>query len=101
MSEYYTSYKELVDLFLGGATVGLSGANGRNRNLKIEGALLVHYDTTMAERSGSNIYINDTYYSLQSRKVQKILLENIPEEKQIIVKGVKRGYGKKLSNLVK
>lgn len=97
MNKYYVSYRELVCKFINGATEGLSGGSGHNRNLRIEGDLLIHYETVIAERKGSKVFINSTHYSLQSSKVQKILRETVAEKNQILVYGVERGFNKKLS----
>lgn len=99
MGKYYITYKELIEEFLSGATEGLSGGKSHNRNLRIEGNLLIHYDTVLAERGKKYIYINDTHYSLQSSKVQKILRETVPESKQKLLYGIEKGNGEKLSNL--
>lgn len=100
MSKYYVTYKDMVELFLDGATEGLSGGTSHNRNLKIKGDLLIHYDTTIAEKADSKIIINDTHYSLQSSKLQKILRETVPNGKQVLLKDVEKGYGGKLSILI-
>ena len=75
---------------IAGATEGLSGGTSHNRNLKIKGDLLIHYDTTIAERADSKIIINDTHYSLQSSKLQKILRETVPKGKQVLLKDVEK-----------
>ena len=100
MSKYYVTYKDLVEMFIEGATEGLSGGTSHNRNLRIQGKLLIHYDTTIAERMDSKIIINDTRYSLQSSKLQKILRETVSKDKQVILKGIDKGYGGKLSVLI-
>lgn len=99
MSKYYITYRELVDMFLDGATEGVSGGKSHNQNLKIVDDLLIHYETVIAERKDDFIYINNTHYSLQSSKLQKMLREIIPDENRKLVYGVEKGYGGKLSVL--
>jgi hypothetical protein len=89
--------EQLIDEFINGAKEGVCSGG---KNLKIESEKLIHYQTPIAERYKGRFIINVTRYSLVTGRLQKILCERIPAEKQIIVKRVKEGYRESLSDFM-
>ena len=81
--------EQLIDEFLSGAE---EGACAGGKNLKIKGNKLIHYQTVIAQRHGNKFVINITRYSLVTGRLQKILCQKVPEDKQIVVKRVKEGF---------
>ena len=82
------TFEELINDFMSGKTEGVSATG----TLTIKGNALIHYKTTIAERNYGRYIINNSRYSLATGRLQKKLLEMIPEEKRDIVKSVKIDY---------
>lgn len=83
------TFKELVGEFISGASSGMSGGQA---NLKISGSKLVHYETIIAERYNEYFIVNVTFYSIETGRLQKIILDSIPSNLLIKVKGIPEGY---------
>jgi len=84
------NFTELINEFVAGAT------DERVGNLKINGNLLIHYETTIAERNDEKFIINNTRYSLQTGRVQKLLKSSIPPELIQEVTKIPRGHRQSL-----
>ena len=84
------TFQQLVNEFIEGATSGVSGGGGAN--LKIIGNMLYHFGTTIAERNKEEFVVNITRYSIETTRLQKILLNTIPSEKCVEVKNYPMGY---------
>lgn len=91
------TFIELSKMFLDGATEGRSAGEG---NLKIKGDLLIHYRTPIVERDWEKYILNMTRYSIVTGRLQKQLMELIPEDKIIIVTGVPEGCTESLRNFI-
>lgn len=78
-------YKNFEDVITGFINEYENGSKG---NLYYKGNLLIHYNTTIAERTSFGFILNTTRYSIQTGRIQKLLKEKIPPEK-IIKKLVK------------
>lgn len=78
---------EVIKSFIDGAT------KAKSNNLKINGNLLVYYETTIAERleDGRNI-VNVQRYSVSTTRIQKVLLKELASDKLIRVTSVPLGW---------
>ena len=83
------TFKELVGEFISGASSGMSGGQA---NLKISESKLIHYETIIAERYNDKFIVNVTYYSIETGRLQKIILDLIPGNLLVKVKGIPQGY---------
>lgn len=90
--------EQLVKNFLNGAQDGASSGAG---NLKIQGNLLIHYQTIISERCGDKFILNVTRYSIVTGRIQKILRENIPENILLTAHKVPEGTNDSLLPFVK
>ena len=91
-----TTFKELIQAWLDGATDGVSAT----KTLRIVGDRLIHYSTTIAERFEGKVLINNTRYSLATGQLQKQIRSMVPEEQQVIVKRVPVDYNGSLRDFV-
>ena len=92
-----TTFKELIECFIDGATEGISATG----TLKIIGKQLIHYKTVIAERNDdNNIIINVSRYSLATGQLQKQILNIVPKEKTILVKKVPVNYNDSLTSFM-
>lgn len=92
------SFKDIVQLFVEGATEGQSSGQG---NLKIKGDVLVHYFTPILERYKGKYILNYSRYSIVTGRLQKQIKEMIPEEQILQVTKVPEGYKGSLQDFVK
>ena len=83
-----TTFKELIQAFMDGATEGVSST----KTLRIVGDQLVHYNTPITERFNGKVLVNTSRYSLATGQLQKQIRSMIPEEQQVIVKRVPINY---------
>ena len=86
------SIKDLIDSFIAGAETGHTGSRSCPGNLKISENKLIHYNTVIAERVDSQLYVNLSQYSVQTGYVQKQLKEALSGKDYIVVKKVNRDY---------
>ena len=91
------NFNQLIEMLLNGETEGISATG----TLKLKGNLLIHYQTTIAERWNNKFIINFTRYSLPTGQLQKKLRTIIPDELQIIVGRVPINYGGSLVEYTK
>lgn len=91
-----TTFKDLIQALLDGATEGVSATN----TLRIVGNQLVHYKTPIAERFDGKVIVNNARYSLATGRLQKQVRAIVPYEQQVIVKGVPIGYKGSLCDYV-
>ena len=87
-SEKSLTQEQVIEKFIAGDVEAVCGGG---HNLRIQQDKLIHYQTPIAERYGDKIIINVTRYSLVTGRLQKMLVEKIPEEKQVIVRRVAEG----------
>ena len=92
------TFKDVVQMFINGATEGQSSGQG---NLKIKGDDLVHYSTPILERYGDKFILNNSRYSIVTGRLQKQIKEMIPVEQILQVTKVPEGYKGSLQGLVK
>ena len=85
--------EQLINHFISGDEEGVCDGG---RNLRILQDKLIHYQTPIAERTNGKIYINVTRYSMVTGRIQKMLVERVPKDKQIIVKSVEEGTKRSL-----
>lgn len=90
------TFKDLILMFMDGSTEGMSSTG----TLKICGDKLIHYKTVIAERFGNGIIVNVSRYSLATGKLQKQILELVPDDVKIIVKKVPVDYNGSLIGFV-
>ena len=69
----------LLDEFIAGKTSGQNGNGSRKGNLTIREKLLVHYETTMLERTDDGYILNASRYSRTSGVLQNKLREKFKE----------------------
>ena len=79
---------ELIDAFLAGETNMRTWTKDNPGPLRIMDDKLICFETVICERNGDNYIINPQFYSRQTEIAQKILLNRIPSNKQILTKGV-------------
>lgn len=91
-----TTFKELIQALLDGATEGISAT----KTLRIVGDQLIHYNTPIAERLDGMVLINNSRYSLATGQLQKLIRSMVPEEQQMIVKRVPVDYKGSLRDFV-
>lgn len=89
--------EQLVDHFIAGDAEGVCGGA---RNLRIAQEKLIHFQTPIAERANGKIYINVTRYSMVTGRLQKMLVERVPRDAQVIVKRVEEGTKRSLTEYV-
>lgn len=87
------NFQKIVNLFLNGETDARSSAGG---NLKISGDLLIHFNTTIAQRVENKIIINITRYSIITGRLQKILMSSADAVSIQVVKKIPKNYDKAL-----
>ena len=91
-----TTFKELIQALLDGATEGISAT----KTLRIVGDQLIHYNTPIAERFDGKVLVNNSRYSLATGQLQKQIRSMVPEEQQVIVKRVPVDYNGSLRDFV-
>lgn len=79
---------QLVKEFIKGVS---EGNNDGKHNLVIRDGKLMHYYTLLGQHYDGKIIVNLTRYSLVTGRIQKMLKEQIPEERLIIAKRVPEG----------
>ena len=95
------TFVDVINMFLDGATEGHSGTEQSPGNMSIRGVQLLHYNTPILERIEGGKYIfNNTRYSLQTGRVQKVIKEKLDIDKRIDVKGVPADTKKSLHAFV-
>lgn len=92
-----TTFKELITNFLEGSTED----NSATGTLKIRGDQLIHYYTPIMERYTDKMIVNITRYSLVTGRLQKQILEILPEDMRVIVKRVPENYKGSLKDFIK
>lgn len=92
-----TTFKELIANFLEGSTEG----NSATGTLKIRGDQLIHYYTPIMERDNDKMIINVSRYSLVTGRLQKQILEIVPEDIRVIVKRVPENYKGSLKDFIR
>ena len=90
--------EQLIKEFIAGAN---EGNNDGKHNLVIKNGQLVHYYTLIAERAGGKFIVNMTRYSIVTGRIQKMLHENIPNDRLIIAVKVPEGTRKTLVPYIK
>ena len=68
------------------------GSKNNPGNLKIAGDRLIHYDTTIMERTSNGFILNLTHYSIQTGRLQKMIKGTVPESDYVAVYRVPRDY---------
>ena len=91
-----TTFRELIQALLDGATEGVSAT----KTLRIVEDQLIHYNTPIAERFKDKILVNISRYSLATGQLQKQIRSMVPEEQQVIVRGVPIDYKGTLRDFV-
>ncbi|WP_026495394.1 hypothetical protein [Butyrivibrio sp. WCD3002] len=91
-----TTFKELIQAFLAGATDGMSVT----KTLRIAEDQLIHYNTPIAERFDERVLVNNSRYSLTTGQLQKQIQSMVPEEQQVIVKRVLIDYNGSIHDFV-
>lgn len=71
------SFRELTIMFLNGATSGRAGTKTNPGNLRIAGDQLIHYETPILERYKDGYLLNRSRYSIQTGRLQKMLLREL------------------------
>lgn len=91
---------ELVDAFLAGETDMRTWTKARPGPLRIMNDKIICFETVICERYCGKYIINSQFYSRQTEIVQRILLDRIPSDKQILVKGVPFVYWGSLAEYI-
>lgn len=91
------TYEDLVKTFVAGETTGRTGGGG---NLKIQGDLLIHFNTTIAQRFNGKYILNITRYSVITGRLQKILKNTFPSDCTINVKKVPKNHSDSLEHFI-
>ena len=86
------NFSEMITAFIPGATEGYTGSKNNPGNLKIAGDRLIHYDTTIMERTSNGFILNLTHYSIQTGRLQKMIKGTVPESDYVAVYRVPRDY---------
>ena len=86
------NFSEVISSFINGATEGCSGTRSNPGNLKIVEDRLVHYDTTIMERTTNRLIVNLSQYSIQTGRLQKLIKSMINEDECDTVYKVPRDY---------
>lgn len=86
------NFTDLILSFISGATEGYTGTKNNPGNLKILGNLLIHYDTTIMERTDEGLLLNLTHYSIQTGRLQKMIKGMVPESDYTAVYRIPRDY---------
>ena len=86
--------KEIIELFKSGVEEGRTSGQG---NLKIKGTLLVHYNTSIAERNQNHLILNMTRYSIITCRIQNDIRNAFKDTQITIITGVIQGYDGLLS----
>lgn len=89
--EHITARK-LIHAFFEGETSMRTGTRAKPGPLRIMNNKLISFETVICERYGDDYIVNPTFYSKQTEYAQKILMSEIPIEKQIWATGVPFTY---------
>lgn len=79
---------ELIDAFLLGETDMRTWTKQKPGPLRIMNDKMICFETVICERYGDKYIINPQFYSRQTAIAQNILLARIPDDKQLLTKGV-------------
>lgn len=91
---------ELVDAFLAGETNMRTWTKARPGPLRIMNDKIICFETVICERYSGKYIINSQFYSRQTEIAQRILLDRIPSDKQILVNGVPFVYWGSLAEYI-
>ncbi len=86
--------KQLIELFKEGVNEGITSGQG---NLKIKGTLLIHYNTTIAERYENHLILNMTRYSIITGRIQNDIKGAFDGMEILVITNVIQGYDGLLS----
>lgn len=90
--------KTLINEFLDGSIEGITGSGSSPGNLKIKGDQLIHFSTPIFERMENYYILNMTRYSIQTGRLQKLIMELVPEKNIVVVLKVPMDYHGSLKN---
>jgi hypothetical protein len=91
------TFEDLIKTYVAGETSGRTGGGG---NLKIQGDLLIHFNTTIAQRYNGKYLLNITRYSVITGRLQKILKNTLPSDRTIDVKKVPKNHSGSLEYFI-
>ena len=97
----YKNNNDLIDAFFSGETDAFSGTFAYMSNTKIKGDQLIHFETPILERVGDKIIFNETKYSIQTDRLQKLIKEKLFGKDVIYVSGVLMDHKGSLSEFIK
>lgn len=87
----YKNVSELIDAFLNGETSAFSGTSIVRSNTRIISNQLLHYSTPILER-GNPLIFNETRYSIQTDRLQKLIREKLTGMDYISAKNIVMDY---------
>ena len=93
--------RDILNDFFSGACEGISGSKSNPGNLKICGDQVIHFNTPILERYNNKYLLNMTRYSIQTGRLQKLIMEILNEEQYDIVLKVPMDSKESLNKYIK
>lgn len=93
--------KDIINEFINGAVEGISGSKSNPGNLKIRGNQVIHFNTPILERNKKRYVLNMTRYSIQTGRLQKLIMELLMEDQYDVVLRVPMDSKQSLLDFIK